>query len=309
MGWVGQGRIYASPGDGTWKHQFAMLPTPHLRENGDLRIFLGFCDPGMVGRVGYIDVDPQDPSAVRSVSAEPVLDIGVPGAFDDNGVVPISLVRAGDALHLYYIGFQLGVRVPYFMFAGLAVSRDDGETFHRVQATPVLERNPQELYARCGCHVIHDEGRWRMWYIGSLDAGWTERDGKKVPLYTVRYVESRDGVHWTPGVGTPCMTFRSVDEHGFGRPFVRKTPQGYEMLLSVRTYSRGYYLAQATSLDGVTWARQDGDLEISNRSAGDWDSENTCYAHAFEIGGQSYLFYNGNGYGKSGVGFARWDGE
>lgn len=306
MAWVSRGLIHAPTGEAGWRHQFAMLPTPHLRRNGDLRIFLGFCDADMVGRVGYVDVDPDNPLKVRTVSPQPVLDIGAPGTFDDNGAVPISLVQTDDGLKLYYIGFQLGTKVPYFMFAGLAESTDDGDSFQRVKTTPVLERNPEELFARCGCHVMRDEGLWKMWYVGSVAEGWTRRNGKPVPLYTVRYVESHDGVTWTPDIGLPCIDFRNADEHGFGRPFVRKTAEGYEMLLSVRTYSRGYYLSRATSTDGRVWTRDPGELDIAGRATSHWDSENTSYAHTFKVGDKTYLFYNGNGCGKSGVGFAEW---
>lgn len=306
MGWQGRGLIYAPSFDESWKHQFAMLPTPLVRKNGDLRLFLGFCDPGMVGRVGYVDVDPDDPSKIRRVSKTPVLDIGAPGTFDDNGVVPISLVRAGDELRLYYIGFQLGVKVPYFMFCGVATSTDDGDSFTRISKSPVLDRNDIELYARCGCHVMWDDGVWRMWYVGSVAEGWSQNGEKAVPLYTVRHVYSDDGIHWSPSVGTPCIDFASEDEHGFGRPFVRKLDTGYEMLLSVRTYSRGYYLSRAWSKDGLVWERSHKDLPIARPTASSWDSENTSYAHTCDIQGRQFLFYNGNGCGKSGVGFAEW---
>lgn len=306
MSWVGRGLIHAPAGDNGWRHQFAMLPTPHIRRNGDLRLFLGFCDPNMVGRVGYVDVDPNDPSKVLRVSERPLLDIGEPGTFDDNGVVPISLVEADGELRLYYIGFQLGVKVPYYMFCGMAVSRDDGETFKRISQSPILDRNDQELYARCGCHVMWDTDRWRMWYVGSVGRGWSKNGEKLVPHYTVRHVESENGIDWTPSVGVPCVEFQNEDEHGFGRPFVRKTASGYEMLLSVRTYSRGYYLSRATSKDGLQWTRQSGPLVIDRPVDSVWDSENTSYAHTVALNGRDFLFYNGNGCGKSGVGFAEW---
>lgn len=306
MVWRSRGLIYAPPYDESWKHQFSMIPTPHLRQNGDLRLFLGFCDPEMVGRVGYVDVRADDPSKVLSISEYPVLDIGVPGSFDDNGVVPISLVRAGNELRLYYIGFQLGVKVPYFMFCGLAVSTDDGDSFNRISKSPILDRNDVELYARCGCHVMWDEGIWRMWYVGSVKEGWSQIGNKSVPLYTVRHVRSEDGINWLPSIGTPCINFANSDEHGFGRPFVRKIGSHYEMILSVRTYSRGYYLSQAWSKDGLVWERSNEVLTILRPENSSWDNENSSYAHTYQHLDQQFLFYNGNGCGKSGVGFAEW---
>jgi len=306
MVWQKKGLIYAPSNDGSWRHQFAMLPTPLARSNGDLRLFLGFCDPSMVGRIGFVDVDADDPSKVIRLSESPVLDIGEPGAFDDNGVVPISLVQFENELRMYYIGFQLGVRVPYFMFCGLAASSDGGDTFTRVRQNPILDRNSLELYARCGCHVMWDQGRWRMWYVGSVGKGWVQRDGKTLPLYTVRHVESLDGIQWLPSVGQPCLEFQNDDEHGFGRPFVRKLDTGYEMLLSVRTFSRGYNLSRALSHDGIEWERCEDNIFVNSGNVSQWDAVNTSYAHTQTIKGRHFLFYNGNGCGRSGVGYAEW---
>jgi len=35
-----------------------------------------------------------------------------------------------------------------------------------------------------------------------------------------------------------------------------------------------------------------------------WDSEMICYPHVFEHNGEKHMLYNGNGYGKSGIGLA-----
>lgn len=61
-----------------------------------IRVYVAMCDASTVGRIGYVDVDARDPTKVLAVSARPVLDIGEPGCFDDNGVNPISIVRCGD---------------------------------------------------------------------------------------------------------------------------------------------------------------------------------------------------------------------
>jgi hypothetical protein len=89
---------------------------------------------------------------------------------------------------------------------------------------------------------------------------------------------------------------------------VEKFGDRYEMIVSVRSYSRGYYLARATSTDGLTWNRIPGELAIigAEDSNSGWDDENRSYAHTLEIGGRRFLFYNGNGCGKSGVGLALW---
>ena len=301
MVWEKRGLIYCPDGSKEWARQYAMLPTP-LCKGDSIRIYLGFCDRDIVGRIGYVDVDRDNPSRVRGISSEPILDVGRPGAFDDNGVVPISILDKGEEIWLYYIGFQKGVRVPYYMFCGLAISRDRGESFCRYSDSPILDRVGDEIFARCGVNVIMDEGKYRMWYIGSHREGWTESGGKLRPLYVMKYTESEDGIHWDrPAI--QCMEYANPDEHGFGRPFVWREGRMLKMMYSIRTYSRGYYIGYAESADGAHWRRMDDQAGIGLSESG-WDDTNLSYPYRMNVGERTYLFYNGNGCGKSGFGFA-----
>ena len=282
--------------------QFAMLPTPLLINESTLRLFVGFCDIDNIGRIGYIDVDPNNPKKILNVSPEPVLDIGQDGCFDDHGVVPISILKKDNQIFLYYIGFQEGVKVPYYMFCGLAISDDNGNSFYRYSKSPVLDRINDEVYARCGVNIIKDASKYKMYYVGSYKEGWTQAQGKAKPLYTMMYTESDDGVHWN-NEATQCMEYSNDDEHGFGRPHVWKEDSVYKMIYSIRTYSRGYYLGYAESQDGIHWARKDREVGISLSETG-WDSENISYGYRFVYKNKTYLFYNGNGCGKTGFGYA-----
>ncbi len=301
MKWKKKGLIFNVDNERPWQNQFAMLPTPLLIDDR-LRIFLGFCDKHNVGRIGYVDVNPQNPKEVLEVSSKPVLDIGRKGCFDDNGVVPISIVKKDDKIFLYYIGFQLGVNVPYYMFGGLAISEDGGFTFKRYSESPVLDRKGSEVFARCGINVIYDQGKYRMWYIGSNEEGWTMSEGKLKPLYIMKYTESEDGIHWENN-SIQCMSYKNEDEHGFGRPFVWRDGELLKMYYSIRTYSRGYYIGYAESKDGASWIRKDeqAGIELGNNS---WDDTNLSYPFLYNYAGHTYMLYNGNGCGKTGFGYA-----
>lgn len=302
-----KGMIYCPNNEQPWMNQYAMLPTPLMIGN-TLRIFIGFCDKNNVGRIGYVDVDPDNPSRIISISENPVLDIGRKGCFDDNGVVPISILAKGKEIFLYYVGFQLGINVPYYMFGGLAVSHNGGINFERYSESPILDRKDDEVFARCGINVISDDGIYKMWYIGSSKEGWTMSSGKLRPLYIMKYVESNDGIHWYNDP-VQCMEYKNEDEHGFGRPYVWKENGKYYMYYSIRTYSRGYYIGYAESDDGIHWNRLDEKAGIGLSKNG-WDDTNMSYPFLYKLGDKLYMFYNGNGCGKSGFGYAeRTEGE
>jgi predicted GH43/DUF377 family glycosyl hydrolase len=280
-----------------------MMPTPDLTDEGVIRLYLGFCDERTVSRIAFIDVDVDDPLRVLTVCDKPVLDIGTPGAFDDNGVLPSCIVSRGNVKCLYYVGFQLGVKVRYCLLSGLAQSFDGGRTYERYSAVPVLERCVSDLFFRTAPFVMFDEGIWKMWYVGG--GSWTEVRGKMLPIYRMKYLESEDGLNWR-GEGVVCMDFENEDEHGFGRPFVMKDNGSYEMLYSIRSRSRGYRLGYAQSQNGKTWTRKDEDVGIDVSPNG-WDSRAICYASIVKVGEKMYMFYNGNDFGETGVGFALLD--
>ena len=306
MEWKKLGLIYGPQQTIEWQKKFVMLPTPIQISDDILRIYLGFAGDNNVGRIGYVDVNAHKPTEIKAVSQKPVLDIGEKGCFDDNGVVPISVLRKGNEIWLYYIGFQLGVQVPYYMFCGLAISKDNGSTFERVSKAPILDRTNDELYARCGVNVIYDEKerKHRMWYIGSYGEGWTMSQGKLKPLYIMKTLESIDGVTWMGGAKpVQCLEYGNADEHGFGRPFVWYEHGLYRMFYSIRTYSRGYYIGYAESLDGYHWDRQDDKTGIDLSKEG-WDDTNLSYPFLYRVDGKTYMFYNGNGCGVTGFGVA-----
>ncbi len=64
-----------------------------------------------------------------------------------------------------------------------------------------------------------------------------------------------------------------------------------------------YRIGYAESDDGLVWRRLDSQVGIDVSSSG-WDSEMIEYAYVFEHGGTKYMLYNGNDYGRDGIGLA-----
>jgi hypothetical protein len=297
--WEKLGRVFVAKGEREWARSHAYLPTS-LRVGARIRVFVAFLDDDKVGRLGYVDVAATDPTQVIEVSDTPALDVGQPGTFDDNGVSPLSVVRHDDRLRLYYAGWQLGVRVRYFLFTGLAISNDDGRTFHRHARVPVLDRTDAEPTLRTGGFVQPVSGGFRMWYMAGET--WVRSGDRLMPSYGMRYIDSADGLTW-PDRGEPCMEPRSPEEFGFGRPFVMEDGGRLRMWYARRLVEKGYRLGYAESSDGQSWTRLDDQVGLDVSSSG-WDSEMIGYAWVQRTEHGTYLFYNGNNYGETGFGVA-----
>jgi predicted GH43/DUF377 family glycosyl hydrolase len=304
MRWAKRGRVYVPPGDLPWAQHYAFPPTPVRRGDGVLRLYLAFCDADTVGRVGYVDVREEAPAEILEVSRRPVLDIGAAGMFDENGVLPTSVIPVGDLLYMYYVGYQLGYGVTYYQFQGLAISSDGGETFERASRVPVLDRSDAEPLNRTSAFVRHHGGRFQMWYVGG--DSWTTVGEKPLPVYNMRFLESEDGVEWGPE-GEVCMDFDLDDEHAFGRPWVWDEGGGLAMMYSVRTRSKDYRLGLARSRDGRRWERHDDEVGIDVSDDG-WDSEMIAYGSVVTGDDATFLFYNGNERGRTGFGYAELEG-
>jgi hypothetical protein len=298
--WKKRGLVYVADGKEDWAVSHAYVPTSMLLDEERIRVYVSFLDKDKIGRGSFVDVSASNPLEVLRVSEKPILDIGEPGTFDDNGVTPISVVRQGENLYLYYIGWQLGVKVRYFLFTGLAISNDGGEIFTKYANVPILDRSEKEQMYRCGTFVLFDDEKWKMWYIAGDK--WIDVHGKQVPTYNLRYLESLDGINWGKQ-GKVCMDFANTDEYGFGRPFVIKENGSYKMWYSIRTISQGYRIGYAESKDGLNWNRKDQEVGI-DVSLGGWDSEMICMACIQKTKYGTYLFYNGNNYGETGFGVA-----
>ncbi|MGR9036839.1 MAG: hypothetical protein ACU83O_09660 [Gammaproteobacteria bacterium] len=302
MKWRKLGRVYVPDGSVWWAKSHAMIPTPELTDNGRIRVYISMCDAQGRARPGYVDVDENDPTTVLDVSGEPLIDLGEPGTFDDNGAAVTSVLTPPQGgRYMYYVGFEIPANIRYRLFTGLAVQKPKQEEFARHSRAPVLDRTNAELYFRCGPYVKFENDQFHMWYVAGSE--WVEVEGKQVPHYDIRYARSRDGTDW-PDEGKILIKVSGDNEHGFGRPFVIAGDQGWRMFYSVRSVSRrAYKLGYAESSDGMNWIRKDGEIGLDVSEEG-WDSQAVCYAAVVELKGREYMFYNGNGFGETGFGVA-----
>lgn len=303
MRWRKLGVVWRADGQQPWAISHATIPTPLVIDEQTIRVFVSCLDDKGRGRPTYVDVAANDPTRILGGASGPLLELGEPGAFDDNGVVATSVVQVEpDTLYMYYAGFELCTHIRYRIFTGLAISRDAGRTFTRYSRVPILDRTDSERFFRCGSFVVFDEGVFKLWYIAGSE--WITINGKSLPVYDLRYQVSKDGIHWE-ATGQRSMEISGEDEHGFGRPWVvRRGSQDYQLYYSIRRKSlAAYRLGYAESADGVNWVRKDESLGL-DVSPGEFDSAAIMYSSVVTVNGRKFCFYNGNDFGAQGFGVA-----
>ncbi len=299
MKWEKKGCIYCPDGSMSWALHSALTPTPFLLDESTIRIYAGLRDDRGVSRIGYVDVQAENPLCIKTVSPIPVLDVGFPGTFDDNGVILGDIVNLRNLIYMYYVGFQLVEKVKFLAFSGLAISADGGSTFQRYSNAPVLDRSNNELFFRAIHSILFEDGVWKAWC--GVGSDWVWINGIPYPKYNIRYYESTDGVNFADK-GIVCIE-NSENEYRIGRPRVIKRNNIYRMFYTKGTLKREYLPGYAESDDGIHWIRKDGEIGIAPSGNG-WDSAQLCYPTVVSHRDRTYMFYNGNDYGKTGFGYA-----
>ena len=297
--WQKLGRLYDPAGLRPWAMTHAAVPVAVPIGGDRYRVFVTGRDAENRSHIGYFELDlgGSRPS-VSPLSDSPVLCPGSLGCFDDQGAMSSWVVMNGNTQYHYYIGWNVGVTVPFYVNTGLAVSEDGGSTLRRFSEGPVLGRSAGDpLLASTPC-VLREGGIWRMWYMSG--SRWVAATPRPKHYYHIRYAESRDGIRWEP-TGKVCIDYKNADEYAISRPCVLREEGKYRMWFSHRGES--YRIGYAESRDGLTWQRRDEEVGLDVSDSG-WDSEMIEYPFVFRHGEALYMLYNGNGYGSTGVGLA-----
>jgi predicted GH43/DUF377 family glycosyl hydrolase len=301
MPWRKLGLIFNPETRAGWFVSHALVPVAQHVEGHIFRVYFSGRDAQGRSRIGYFVFDITNPGRILEVSQQPVLDLGLLGAFDDSGVTSATIIRHNGRDYLYYGGWSLGVTVPFYINIGLAVSDVGKLDFQRISPAPVLGRHANDPYLTTSPCILIENDLWRCWYISG--ARWELENDKPKHYYHVRYAESTDGIHWGKR-GIVAVDFASPGEYAIGRPWVLKDGDLYKMWYSYR--GAAYRMGYAESDDGIAWERKDHLAGIDVSESG-WDSEMIEYPCVFDHQGARYMLYNGNGYGKTGIGLAVWE--
>lgn len=302
MKWNKLGNVFCPSGEVEWMQSHAAVP---IAENigGDLfRIYFSSRDRLNRSHTGFIIIDITKPSEILELSTSPVLSPGKLGEFDDSGAMATWLAKTKHSYFLYYIGWNLGVTVPFRNAIGLAVG-DAKAHYVRYAAGPIIDRSMHEPHFCASCCVFPGDDYWRMWYLSCTE--WLRNNGESQHRYHIKYAESDDGIHWRRN-SLVAIDYSNDDEYAISRPSVIRDINKWKMWYSFR--GKAYRIGYAESQDGRKWVRRD-DLAGIDVSSSGWDSEMIEYPFVFDHKGQRFMLYNGNGYGKTGFGLAVLENE
>lgn len=307
MKWEKKGFIYNTAGDHDWNRTFACGPTVLVVSDKIWRIYFDCRDDYNHSRPTYIEVEAGNPQNILYVHDRPLLDLGKIGTFDDCGITISSLLRVGEEIYMYYLGWTVRNTISYHNSTGLAISKDGGKTFTKFSEGPLLSPSYKHPYCNGAVDVMKDGDIYRMWYTHFVE--WRVYNKHPEPLYNIAYAESKNGIDWDrPDIIS--VDFKDSTKGGIARPCVIKENSIYRMWYTYRgaadyrtNKANSYRIGYAESADGKIFKRMDDQFTLTVSDEG-WDSVMMTYPYVIKHKDQYWMFYNGNGFGESGFGYA-----
>ena len=258
------------------------------------------------------EASPKDPFHWHLVKQEPMLGPAPSGNIRDAGPSFPWVVPRSDGPWLMYYGAWGSWAPPRELSnrTGLATSSDKGMTWKVLKETvlPLGRPGSDDAGLTGSVDVMRlATDRYMMWYtagfryqmVGDIYRG----------LVNIAMARSSDGVHWVkyrepalrPRLGA-VPQFEAV----VSKPSVLRINGVYHMWFSIfDMHDVGYRLGYARSPDGVKWHRYY--QEVLPLTPGGFDSVNQSYPCVIDMGKQLWMFYTGNSFGSTGIGFATLD--
>lgn len=303
MKWKKLGLIYCPNNESETLYSHASLGYAEHISDDVFRVFFSSRDKNNKGFTNTLDININNPGKYYNLSKKPFLSPGDLGCFDDSGAGAVCSVVNNNTKYIYYVGWNLGVTVPFRNAVGLYVVDKNG-ILKQYGKGPILDRTINEPHFCASCCVLKEEKIWRIWYLNCTE--WFMQNNRPMHKYHLKYAESADGIHWERN-GIVAIDYDSENEYAISKPTVLKDGDTYKMWFSSRATKDcpTYRIRYAESKDGIHWVRTNNPKDVGIDVSGEgWDSEMICYPYVFDHKGSRYMLYNGNGYGRTGFGLA-----
>lgn len=294
MNWKSLGLVFHPADHGIADH-YATLPTPIQLKGSVFRIFYSTRDQHQRSFSHYFDYCAET-HKVLDAPKDSILEPGQPGQFDDAGAMISSVVAVGTDIYAYYVGWNLATSVPFRNSIGMAIGDLSGKPFTKPFASPRIDRSELSPCFSASPFVKKTADGFEMWFAAGKS--WDTSVAPPKPYYGIAHATSADGKHWS--VTKDVLLPRTPQEWALARPFVTDLEPD-KMWLCFR--GDNYQLGYAEKDESARWIRQDQKITFTP-SGKDWDSTTAAYPAVIHYNEKAYLFYNGNGYGKTGIGIA-----
>jgi hypothetical protein len=283
-----------------WGLSHALVPTPVVQDENNVRIFASFLDSNSIGRIGWVDLFYDGVNfTIKAVSQEPFLNVGPEGSFSEYGTGLGCFWPRENPEILSFIGFSRPPGFKFKAFSGIE-PLSNIDSFSKSATEKTWLKGDYFGKTIVGVHdLIEIDGV--IYGFVSLGNDFEIIQGKPYPKYQVglfsgRTLEKLDLV-------APNILPLPENVYRMGRPRVELTDWGVEIIVTAGTTDGRYFPIVFYSNDLKKWKMCELNSFSANSIRG-FDDKQQCYLSRFSIQDKDFIVYNGNEMGRYGFGIA-----
>lgn len=299
MKWRKLGRIFSVEESGICELSYTHSSNPYaLKITGSIfRVFYSTRDIDGKSNISYFDYD-FDKMKVVFVSDKLIIEHGERGAFDESGIGIGSILDRGNYYSLFYMAWQTPQNDHWKGVIGQVDFEMKSGSFSVLRKKIAMNLSSEDKISLSYPFVLEINDVFHIWYGSTVS--WDYGNGEM--LHIIKHAISEDLINWR--LRHQCISHIIGKCQAFSRPSVFFDSRGFHMWYSFRGNRDKYRIGYAFSEDGFDWHANYENGPVVFKSSDGWDSEMVCYPHVFSHEGTKYMLYNGNGYGKTGIGLA-----
>ncbi|MGD8172506.1 hypothetical protein ACQEXU_12650 [Vibrio sp. TRT 21S02] len=294
------GLLYKLPLLGLGDYGVSHTSTPraiHIKDD-IFRIYFSSRDEKNRSSVFFIDIDIIKKDVFYE-NHNPALTFGDDRTFYPDGISLGDIIESDNGRFFTFMGWNNPEDNHWFGELGLARILDDGSLeVVGDKSQPTLGVDMIDPISLSYPAIIKKDSTYEMWYGSTVS--WKAQDNEEM-VHIFKQAVSTNGINWTKTRTT--FPFNSGVMQALSSPTFFEFRSEKHMLFSYRgDGSQTYRIGRAVYSDvDEKWLLVTNQpvVDISNEG---WDSEMVEYPFSFEHKGKIYLLYNGNGFGKSGIG-------
>jgi len=273
----------------------ASTPSPLVIGDNQVRIFYSSRDIRNRSSISYFDLDL---STLKIIYAhdKPLFKFGEDHTFFSEGISLGNVFKWKGAVYMAFMGWKIPEGEHWFGQIGL-LGINSENNIHLLQDFPVLPINSIDPISLSYPWVSATENMEITYWYGST-LTW---DGPNCDMiHVLKEGRTINLSRWESGTRT--LAFDQSEFQAFSSPTILEISDKRVLFFSYRGEGMSYKIGSAELTNEYPVATKD-DFGISENLE-QWESEMQCYPRIFQLSGKHYMLYNGNQYGKSGIGLA-----
>ena len=277
-----------------WNKNYTWVPTAYKINNRQAIVFFARRDFNNESDTGYFIFDVVNEKVVK-ISKKPILKRGPLGSFDDSAAIASQILKIGNKYFLYYVGWTRGLKVPYFSSIGLAISKKIIGPYKKIYNAPIISQSKENPYFVATCFVKKDKN-YKMYLTSNTE--WKKKHKVSTPRYLIKSSISSDGINWKHE-DNEVIGFQNRNETAITRPWIIEYKKKDIMFFSLK---KKQYEIETAIYKNKKWVRKR--MFKFSKKSNKFDSDSQEYSTILKFKDKYVMFYNGNNYGKDGIGYA-----